>query len=320
MDDFWRPVIQDEYFTMRQTTIEANNFELKPTLITMVQQHQYIGHPSEDPNESMGRFFRMVNIVKLNRVKPEVIKMELFPFSLRDVVANWFESLPYGSVNNWEDLVEDYLSKFFSPALTSERRGEIIVFKQGEDESPYNAWERYKRLLKRCLMYGMDLTTQMEIFYHSMNYTSKGIIDAACCGAFKRKSAEEAKQLIEDLAKCNYKAPSETSGSSSRLKGSGVIELNRMTAIEAKLDALMNKMGNQDRRMHSAHEVGTIDGNEQKSSADEGLAHEGPYQVEDAQFLNANRSYNFKSNLNLPTHYTPTLKNHENFSYAGGAQ
>ena len=95
----------------------------------------------------------------------------------------------------------------------------------------------------------------MDIFYHSMNYTSKGIIVAACCGAFKRKSAEEAKQSIKDLAKCNYKTPSKTSGSSSRLKGSGVIELNRMTAIEAKLDALMNKMGNHERRMHSTHEV-----------------------------------------------------------------
>ena len=63
-------------------------------------------------------------------------------------------------------------------------------------------------------------------FYHSMNYTSKGIIDVACCGAFKRKIVEEAKQLIEDLAKCNYRAPSETLGSSSRLKRSGVIELN----------------------------------------------------------------------------------------------
>ena len=52
------------------------------------------------------------------------------------------------------------------------------------------------------------MTTQMDIFYHSMNYTSKGIIDVACCAAFKRKSAEEARQLIEDLAKCNYKAPS----------------------------------------------------------------------------------------------------------------
>ena len=96
--------------------------------------------------------------------------------------------------------------------------------------------------------------------------------------------------MIEDLTKCNYRAPSETSGSSSRLKGSGVIELNRMTAIEEKLDALMNKMGNQDRRMHSTHEVGTIERNEQKTSANEGLAHEGPYQVEEAQFLNANRS------------------------------
>ena len=71
-------------------------------------------------------------------------------------------------------------------------------------------------------MHGIDLTTKIDIFYHSMNYTSKGIIDAAYCGAFKRKNAEEARQLIEDLAKCNNRAPSETSGSSNRIKG-GVI-------------------------------------------------------------------------------------------------
>ena len=82
----------------------------------------------------------------------------------------------------------------------------------------------------------------MDIFYHGMSYTSKGIIDAACYGAFKRKSAEEANQLIEDVVKSNYRAPSETSGSSRRIRGSGVIELNKMSAIEAKLDALMNKV------------------------------------------------------------------------------
>ena len=115
-----------------------------------------------------------------------------------------------------------------------------------------------------------------------MNYTSKGIIDAACCGEFKRKSVEEAKQLIEDLAKRNYRGPSETSGSSNRLKGSGVIKLNRMTAIEAKLDALMNKLGNKERIMHSTHEVKKVEESEQKSSTEEGLAHEAPYQVEEA--------------------------------------
>ena len=144
---------------MRQLAIESNNFKLKPTLITMVQQHQFIGHPSEDANEHMGRFMRMTNTIKLNGVRPEVIKLQLFPFSMRDVVATWFDSLEVGSVNNWEELVEAYMSTFFPLALTFEIRGEIIVFKQGEDGSLYNAWERYKRLLKRCHMHGRDLTT-----------------------------------------------------------------------------------------------------------------------------------------------------------------
>ena len=81
----------------------------------------------------------MTNTVKLNGVRPDVIKLQLFPFSLRDVEATWFDSLPVGSVNTWEELVEAYMSRFFPPAFTAERRGEIIVFKQGEDESLYLA-------------------------------------------------------------------------------------------------------------------------------------------------------------------------------------
>ena len=100
MEDFWRPSIKDEYSTVRQPAIKENNFELKPALITMVQQHQFTGHPSEDPNEHMGRFIRMTNTVKLNGVKLEVIRLQLFPFLLRDVAATWFESLPIGSVTN----------------------------------------------------------------------------------------------------------------------------------------------------------------------------------------------------------------------------
>ena len=72
--------------------------------------------------------------------------------------------------------------------------------------------------------------------------------------------------------------------------------------------------------MHSAHEVRTVEESEQKSSAEEGLAHEGPYQVEEARFVNGNKSYNFKPNLNLPTHYTLALRNHENFSNGGRPQ
>ena len=119
--------------------MDENNFELKPALITMVQQHQFTGHPTEDLNEHLGRFFRMANTVKLNGVRPEVIKLLLFPFSLRDIAATWYESLPYDSVDTWEELVEANLGRFFTPSLTLERRREIIVFQQGEDESLYIA-------------------------------------------------------------------------------------------------------------------------------------------------------------------------------------
>ena len=175
MEDLWRPIIQEEYSTIRKPIMDANNFELKPALITMVKQHQFTDHP----NEHLGRFRRMENTVKLNGVRPEVIKLNLFPFSLRDIAATWYESLPYGSVDTWEELVKAYLCRFFPPSLTSESRREIIVLQQGEDESLYIAWERFKRLLKRFPMHGIDLKTHVDIVYHAFNDTSKGITDAS---------------------------------------------------------------------------------------------------------------------------------------------
>ena len=66
LEEFWTPIIQEQYSAVRQPPIEAKNFELKLALITMVQQHQFTSHPFEDPNEHLGRFMRMSNTLKLN--------------------------------------------------------------------------------------------------------------------------------------------------------------------------------------------------------------------------------------------------------------
>ena len=182
MEDLWKSFIQDKYLTAKQPAIDANDFELKPTLITMVQQNQFTGHPTENPNEHLRRFLRIANSIKLNGVRQEVIQLQLFPFSLRDMAATWFNSLPYESVNTWEKLMGAYFSKFFPPSLTSEQRREITNSKQGEDENMYSA----------------------------------------------RK----------DLAEYNIR-PSESSGRNGRAEESRRNELNKLSAIEAKLDALI---------------------------------------------------------------------------------
>ena len=121
----------------------------------------------------------------------------------------------------------------------------MLSLQRGEEKSLYSSKVKMKvSMMPRKCIGSCSKDVQCTGLIKSRRWikSRKEIIDAACCGAFKRKSAEEANHLIEDLAKSNYRAPSETSGSISRLRGSGVIELNKMSAIEAKLDALINKV------------------------------------------------------------------------------
>ena len=128
---------------------------------------------------------RIANSIKLNGVKPEVIQLQLFPFSLRDMAATWFNSLPYESVNTWGELMGAYFSKFFPPFLTSEQRLEISKVKHEGEENVYTAWK--------------------------------------------------------DLSIYNT-SPSESSRRNGRAEESRMNELNRLTAIEAKLDTLIHWM------------------------------------------------------------------------------
>ena len=96
------------------------------------------------------------------------------------------------------------------------------------------------------------------------------------------------------------------------------MELSKMTAMEAKLDAIMHKMDKQERKMHTTHEIGAVERELMRRSANV-PTEEDSYGAEEVKYVNEQRSYHFKLNPNLPTHYNPALRNHENFSYSGGA-
>ena len=99
--------------------------------------------------------------------------------------------------------------------------------------------------------------------------------------------------MIANLAKCNMKGPSESSGSNNKTRGSGVIELNKMTAMEAKPDAIIHRMDKQEKKLHSAHEIRAVERDGIRRSS-EGQTEEDPYQVEEAKYMSKQRSYNFK--------------------------
>ena len=69
--------------------VEANNFELSPALISFVEQQQFGGHPSENPNAHLRKFLAKCDTIKIDRASTDAIKLRLFPFSLRDRASDW---------------------------------------------------------------------------------------------------------------------------------------------------------------------------------------------------------------------------------------
>ena len=76
----------------------------------------------------------------MSGVKSEVIQLQLFPFSLRDIAMTWCNSLPLESVNTWEELMRAYFNKFFIPSLHSKQGKEIINSNHDRDEDRQFAW------------------------------------------------------------------------------------------------------------------------------------------------------------------------------------
>ena len=113
LKDYVQPIVNDNYSDVRCQTINANNFELKPALISMAQQAQFSRSPLDDPNIHLAIFLEICNTVKMNGVTEDTIRLRLFPFSLRDKARGWLQSLQPGTITSWQDMAESFLLNSF---------------------------------------------------------------------------------------------------------------------------------------------------------------------------------------------------------------
>jgi len=88
-------------------TVEDDNFEIKNALLNLVQQNQFSGSPTKDPNLYVSTFLRLTGTLKENQ---EAVRLHLFPFSLRDRASAWFHSLEVGSITSWDQMRRAFLA------------------------------------------------------------------------------------------------------------------------------------------------------------------------------------------------------------------
>ncbi|GKE64232.1 zinc finger, CCHC-type containing protein [Tanacetum coccineum] len=90
---------------------------------------------SEDPNQHLKDFLKLVNSLDLDGENKERTRLRLFQFSLRDQASNWLERLPVGSITTWEDLTTRFLAQLFPSGRTAKLRNDILMFQQHHGES-----------------------------------------------------------------------------------------------------------------------------------------------------------------------------------------
>jgi len=70
--------------TIVSPTVETNNFESRVALISFVEKDQFVGCPTKNPHIHLCNFITKCNMIKLNGVSTDVIRLRLFIFSLKD--------------------------------------------------------------------------------------------------------------------------------------------------------------------------------------------------------------------------------------------
>ncbi|GJR14547.1 retrovirus-related pol polyprotein from transposon TNT 1-94 [Tanacetum coccineum] len=90
----------------------ADQFELKPELLDFVSNNSFFGLENDDPHSHIRRFYQITRTLRLNQVPDDVVKLILFPFSLKGAAESWLENEPPCSITSWDDLVSKFLNRF----------------------------------------------------------------------------------------------------------------------------------------------------------------------------------------------------------------
>ncbi|GKC31017.1 RNA-directed DNA polymerase, eukaryota [Tanacetum coccineum] len=110
LGDYSKPS-HEGYRNTIELPVGNNVVPLRSDTIRLVQNGcSFHGLRSEDPNQHLKDFLKLVDSLDLDGENRERTRLRLFQFSLRDQASNWLERLPAGSITTWEDLTTRFLA------------------------------------------------------------------------------------------------------------------------------------------------------------------------------------------------------------------
>ena len=178
---------------------ENTFFEIKPALLNLVMREKISGIGNEDAASHLNNFVELCEMQKHRDIDGDIIKLKLFPFSLRGKAKEWLNSLTRNSIDSWTKCKDAFIGKYYPPAKIISMRSEIMKFKQLDNEHVAQAWERMKSLVKNCPTHGLTAWMIIQTFYAGLNYSSRNLLDSAAGGTFMTITLGAATKLLDNM-------------------------------------------------------------------------------------------------------------------------
>ncbi|PIN05661.1 DNA-directed DNA polymerase [Handroanthus impetiginosus] len=178
-----------------------------------------------------------------------------------------------------------------------------MTFRQGVSETVYEAWSRFRKMLRNCPNHDIPRHIQVHTFYHGLTDGGKDKLDHLNGDSFLSGTTAECHNLLNNLVANHYEKKSERA---TPPKAAGVIEVDQVTALNAKIDFLMQSMKNFGVNQVQ-HTPVTCDECGESHPSDQC-----PHSVESIQFVSNARK---PQNNPYSNTYNPGWRQHPNFSW-----
>ena len=102
----------------------------------------------------------------------------------------------------------------------------------------YEAWERYKDLLRKCPHHELPGWLQILTFYNGLRLEHRVMVDATAGGSLMRRTPEDAYGLLYDMALNAF------SWNTDRIarKPAGIHSISTQAALAAQVEALQRQL------------------------------------------------------------------------------
>ncbi|KAL6310567.1 hypothetical protein AAG906_015305 [Vitis piasezkii] len=182
---------------------------IRPHIVPLLPT--FHGMESENPYAHIKEFEDVCNTFREGGASIDLMRLKLFPFTLKDKAKIWLNSLRPRSIHTWTDLQAEFLKKFFPTHRT-------------------NGLKSY--------------------FYDGMSSSMKQLLETMCGGDFMSKNPEEAIDFLSYVVEVSRGWDEPNKGEVGKMKSqpsafnakAGMYTLNEDDDMKAKFAAMTRRL------------------------------------------------------------------------------